>query len=110
MVLYGNKSNIQYYLYYGFILPNNWDTSIYVDGYNVYLNNDLEYIKNKIKKKNNIDDITAEKRLFPKLYEGLKRLPTKTQLIENGADRNVIKIVNKDKEIYKKLLSPYLDK
>jgi len=107
---YGNKSNIQYYLYYGFILPNNWNTSIYVDGYNVYLNNDLEYIKNKIKKKNNIDDISAEKRLFPKLYEGLKRLPTKTQLIENGADRNVIKIVNKDKEIYKKLLSPYLDK
>lgn len=107
---YGSKSNIQYYLYYGFILPNNWNTSIYVDGYNVYLNNDLEYIKDKIKKRNNIDDITAEKRLFPKLYEGLKRLPTKKQLIENNADNNVIEIMNKEKEIYKKLLSPYLDK
>ena len=77
-ISYGMKTNIKYYLYYGFTLQNNWASmSIDIDNDGVTINTSLEEIITKIKKRYNLNLDQAKEKVFSLLHNGYKNIPIK---------------------------------
>jgi hypothetical protein len=94
---YGSKQAIRYYLLYGFIPKDQSnDTYINIDGLEININTDIQLL---------IDKYGGNKdTLFNILINKLKIIPFKSVLQKNKADENIIKLLNYEKEIIKKLL------
>lgn len=94
---YGLKTNVQYYLYYGFTLDTGYfPISIDLYGNSIDLTTDL----------NNLLERTGKDRkdLLKLLGKKLKSLPTKNTLKKEGANEHIIKLLGEEKDILKRLI------